>query len=273
MASPPDLLSRIERYYDAVPRSRTRVEEVGPFTLFVAESGWPYYARPRLGGSADFEPADVRAVLARQAELAVPQALEWMHERAPSLLDVARGAGMSVELCPLLALEGDPHGGAGSARMLHAAEPDQIALSRAAVSVGFAHPGTARGDGGIEARDAALGLDTTHTTVDELSLSLMRAGALCQAAVYATEAPELGPVGGGSYSAVDDVAEIAGVAVLPAYRRRGLGAQVTYVLASDALSRGVTTVFCSAESDDVARVYEGIGFRRVGTACIAKLAS
>ncbi|MEJ7742141.1 MAG: GNAT family N-acetyltransferase [Nocardioidaceae bacterium] len=77
------------------------------------------------------------------------------------------------------------------------------------------------------------------------------------------------PVGGGSYSPVDDVAELVGVAVLPAYRRRGLAAQVTHLLAMDAMARGVTTVFCSAQSEDVARVYEGIGFHRVGTACIA----
>jgi hypothetical protein len=33
------LLSTLERYYDAVPRGRARAEEVGPFTLFVAEEG------------------------------------------------------------------------------------------------------------------------------------------------------------------------------------------------------------------------------------------
>jgi len=36
------------------------------------------------------------------------------------------------------------------------------------------------------------------------------------------------------------------------------------------VSRGVTTVFCSADDDDVARVYAAVGFRRVGTACIAE---
>jgi len=29
-------------------------------------------------------------------------------------------------------------------------------------------------------------------------------------------------------------------------------------------------VFCSAQDDAVARVYEAVGFRRVGTACIAE---
>jgi predicted GNAT family acetyltransferase len=77
-------------------------------------------------------------------------------------------------------------------------------------------------------------------------------------------------VGGGSYLPVDGVAEIAGVGILPAYRRRGLAAQVTFVLASDARAHGVDTVFCSADSDDVARVYGRIGFIRVGTACIVE---
>ncbi len=81
------------------------------------------------------------------------------------------------------------------------------------------------------------------------------------------------PVGGGSYSAVAGVAEIAGVGVLRHTVGGGLAGQVTHVLARDALDGGVTTVFGSARSDDVARVYEAVGFRRVGTAWIAAVAS
>jgi len=32
----------------------------------------------------------------------------------------------------------------------------------------------------------------------------------------------------------------------------------------------VTTVFCGAQDEDVARIYAAVGFRRVGTACIAE---
>jgi predicted GNAT family acetyltransferase len=60
------------------------------------------------------------------------------------------------------------------------------------------------------------------------------------------------------------------VAVLPAFRRKGLARALTALLARDALDRGVSTVFCSAQDDDVARVYESVGFRRVGTACVAE---
>jgi hypothetical protein len=46
------LLGRIERYYDAVPRRFARVEECGPFTLFLGEpGGWTYYGRQGLGAA------------------------------------------------------------------------------------------------------------------------------------------------------------------------------------------------------------------------------
>ena len=79
-----------------------------------------------------------------------------------------------------------------------------------------------------------------------------------------------GPLAAGSCQAVDGVAEITGVGVLPSSRRLGLGAAVTALLAKDALDRGVETVFLSASDDAVARVYARIGFREIGTAMIAE---
>jgi predicted GNAT family acetyltransferase len=48
-----------------------------------------------------------------------------------------------------------------------------------------------------------------------------------------------------------------------------VGAAITTTLVADALARGATTVFLSAHDDAVARIYERIGFQRVGTACVA----
>jgi predicted GNAT family acetyltransferase len=75
----------------------------------------------------------------------------------------------------------------------------------------------------------------------------------------------------GWHQPLDGASEIVGVATLPAFRRRGLGAAVTGTLVADALERGVETVFLSADDDDVARVYARVGFRRVGTACGASV--
>ena len=66
------------------------------------------YARPRLGLDTEVVGTDVTAVLARQRELEVPQAIEWVHETTPSLLAAATEAGMTVERCPLLVLDGEP---------------------------------------------------------------------------------------------------------------------------------------------------------------------
>ncbi len=265
------LHERVERYYDAVPRARSAVEEVGPFTLFVATHGWPYYARPRLGGSGEFTVGDVRAVIDRQAELGVPRSIEWMHDVTPGLLDVARDAEMTVDVCPLLVLDGEPRGAAPNARMLTADDVDMVTLAGAAVSVGFGNPGTSTGPAGMPERDAAAA--DRPAFLEPVTVESMRSGRLGQAAVFDPDAPELGPVGGGSFTDVDRVAELTGIAVLPAYRRRGFAAQITKMMADTARRQGVTTVFCSAQNDDVARVYEGIGFRRVATACIAEVAA
>jgi ribosomal protein S18 acetylase RimI-like enzyme len=265
------LLDRLDRYYDAVPRGRSNTEEVGPFTLFVAVSGWPYYARPSRSSPPEASTDDVRRVLARQSELKVPQAIEWVHELAPSLVAHVEEAGASVLRAPLLVLRGEPRGETGAARMLGSEDKDAIAASRAAVSVAFDVGGTGSGREGLAARETALASE--YAQVQESVISRMESGEIRMAAAFDPDEPEVGPVGGGSYSPVGDVAEIAGVGVLPAYRRQGLAAQLTYVLARDALGRGVTTVFCSAQSEDVARVYGRIGFERVGTACIAEFAA
>jgi len=267
-------LGRLERYYDSVPRTGSRVEEVGPFTLFVAKSGWPYYARPRLGDAAAASPDDVRRVLARQREIGVPQSIEWVDETTPRLMETVRSVGVEVEVCPLLVLRRDPRGSAGTARLLHPDLPGDVAdlaVSRAAVSVGFGNPGTATGAAGIAERDQALA--ERDEGANAFALEGMRAGRLRLAAVYDAADLGVGPVGGGSYSPVDGVAEIAGVGVLPAYRRRGLAGQLTFAMARHALGSGVTTVFCSAQTPEVARVYEAVGFRRVGTACVAAASS
>jgi predicted GNAT family acetyltransferase len=84
------------------------------------------------------------------------------------------------------------------------------------------------------------------------------------------ESPVDGVLASGMLQRVGDVAEVAGVATLPSARRRGLGAAVTAALARHARREGVDVVFLSAGSTEIARVYEGVGFRRIGTACIGE---
>jgi ribosomal protein S18 acetylase RimI-like enzyme len=255
------LLPLLERYYDTAPRATARTEDLGPLTLFVAERGWPYYARPRLGLQDVVRREEVEAVLDRQSALSVPRSLEWVHESTPSLEQAAREAGMSVARCPLLLLDSltAPSAPAGWVRIVDADDPDL-----AAIHVAFGAAGTASGPQSVAERDAAVAGASTSL---DATREAIRAGRSVQVGGF-DDAD--GPVGGGSHNPRGDVSEIVGVGVLPAHRRRGLAAAVTALLATDAAERGVRTVFCSAESADVARIYESLGFRRVGTACIAE---
>ncbi|PZG11689.1 GNAT family N-acetyltransferase [Micromonospora craterilacus] len=269
-----DLLDRLERFYDAVPRDAARAENHGACVLFVRESpGWPFYARPRPGADQPPSLADLTVVRARQRELGLPEALEWVHEVNPELLAVARSAGLAVLEAPLMVLDpaavGDPTTFTDvPVRLLAASAPTlaaDVATRRAVAAVGFAAPGTGRGEAGPAQRDAArTGLDVA--ALDEERTRIADGSRLSALA----ETPDEGALASGMAMRVDDVAEIAGVATLPSARRRGLAAAVTATLARALLADGVAVVFLSAGSEEIARVYLRAGFRRVGTACIAE---
>ncbi len=260
------MLERIETYYDAVPRSNADAFDLGPFTLFVSRGGWPYYARPRLRHDGPHATtADVEAVRARQRELIVPETFEWVDETSPGLIDLIATTSLAVERLPLLVLaeSSQRRSPAGvSVRVVDPNDPD-LARIKAAVHVGFATSGTAVGQAGVPERDK-LAADTTPERLATLIERLRRG-----LTVMVVADDESGPLAAGSHQPVGGVTEIVGVATLPSARRRGLGAAITAALVDDARRRGVDTVFLSAGSDAVARVYESVGFRRIATACIA----
>jgi ribosomal protein S18 acetylase RimI-like enzyme len=249
------LLATLEAYYDAAPRPLATAEEVGPFTLFVRSSsqGWPFYARPSLGYDRPCTAAQVSAVRERQRELDVPESFEWVHETTPTLLAAAREAGLQVAECPLLVL---PHGAAAltpplpagyTVSILPVDSPDLPSVM-GAVDAGF------------------TGTDEVDPRPLGAAAELLRSGLMAMAGAYDGR----GVVGGGSHSPRGTTTELAGIAVIPRARRQGVGAAITALLVADARERGVTTVFLSARDDTVARVYERIGFQRVGTACVAE---
>jgi predicted GNAT family acetyltransferase len=65
----------------------------------------------------------------------------------------------------------------------------------------------------------------------------------------------------------DGVTEIAGVATVSEYRKRGLGALVTAVAVQAAAERaGVTLAWLTPGSDGADRIYRSVGFEPVATA-------
>ncbi|MEU6394888.1 GNAT family N-acetyltransferase [Streptomyces sp. NPDC046939] len=261
------LLSRIERYYDAVPRAAARVEEHGSLTLFVREgAGWPYYARPALRPDAPPpSAADVTAVAARQRELGVPEAFEWVAETTPGMRAAVEEAGLRISAHPLMARGAsaplpDPH---PLVRVLNARDPF-LAAALALPHVAFAEPGTGVGSAGAAELSSMVAERAGDGSVPDAQ-DRIRAGRLVLAA-----AVENGVVlCSGMHLPVGDVTEIAGVGTLPVARRRGLGLAVTSALLSEAVASGASTVFLSAGDDEVARIYARLGFAPVGTAMIA----
>ncbi|MEU6313877.1 GNAT family N-acetyltransferase [Streptomyces sp. NPDC047014] len=259
-------LAELEQYYDTVPRvGGARAEDFGPLTLFVQEgAGWPYYARPALGGPAATA-ADVERVRARQRELGLPEAFEWVAENSPSLRAAAEAAGLHVHAHPLMVLEGSgelpPH---PEVRLIGADDP----LLAAAVTVpalAFADPGTALGEAGPAELAAALADPSLESHRASVAAKLAAGTSGMAAAVRDGVV-----LCSGMYNPVGEVAEVVGIGTLPSARRQGLALGVTAALVAEARARGARTVFLSAGDEDVARVYARAGFRRIATALIAE---
>jgi ribosomal protein S18 acetylase RimI-like enzyme len=290
-----DVFDRLERFYDAVPRDGAVAEDIGGLVLFVRKgAGWPYYARPRLAAGQAPSAADVTAVRNRQRELGVPEAFEWVHEHDPDLLAVVRSTGLQVLLAPLMVLETAallpdlPLPGA-AVRLVDpggASFDADIAARRAVGMLGFAAPaGAGQGAAGTVpvpvdelAADGTLAAGPAGPaqrdavpppTAEEIAHERRRAAAGRVLSGLVESATE-GVLASGVLQRVGRVAEIAGVATLPSARRRGYASQLAAALARRAVADGADLVFLSAGDDDVARLYSRVGFRRIGTACIAE---
>ena len=263
-----EIIKRIETYCDTQPRERARAEEHGPLVLFVpVGAGFPYYARPRAGEHGPVTAADVQTVRGRQRELKLPESFEWIEGFAPEMAAAAAEAGLRVHRHSLLVLgtliPAPPLPPATSVRIVAPDDPELV-QAWAVPGVAFAHPGSEIGRAGTVERDK---LAADH---DPASIEVVRERLRAGRSVLATAAGPNGPLASGSYQHAAGVAEITGIGTLPASRRRGLGAAVTYTLAAHAIARGTPTVFLSAADSDAARIYTRLGFREIGTAMIAE---
>jgi ribosomal protein S18 acetylase RimI-like enzyme len=268
VVSDDEIIGRIDAFCDAVARKRARAELIGSLVLFVPVGpGFPYYARPRLGDRPRATVGDVRSARARQRELLLPESFEWVERTAPDMASAAAAAGLSVHAHPLLVLDSLVRPPRVPERIrvgIVAPDDPDLILAWAVPRVAFGYPGMAIGEITVTERDKVA---ANH---DGGTIELLRERLRSGRSVLATAAGQNGPLAAGSYQLADGVAEITGIGVLPASRRRGLGAAVTHALAADALANGARTVFLSATDAAVARVYTRLGFREIGTAMIAE---
>jgi len=230
---------------DAV-RSRD-VVEVGPFVAtFTSGSTNPFlnYAIPIAGARPT---GDDIASLGREFERRGRRPrLEYLPSLAPEVEPALLAHGYTVELrTPLMTCTEVDAGGEPEGVEVRLVESDDDI--RAAVT----------------AQDEAYGElgSADDARVGRVRESLEAGGLL----VLARDGTTGEPAGGGACTPpYDGATELAGVGVRPAFRRRGIAAAVTALLARTMLDRGVATVFLMAAGDGEARIYERVGFARIG---------
>jgi predicted N-acetyltransferase YhbS len=258
------MLDCVERYFAAAPLPDARIAEVGGLDVPVGSPSWPYPARPRPGGPP-VTVNDVRSAAALQVATRLPVAVEWICERAPELASAARAAGLVVEELPLLVAADPvelllPHG-----VRLYVVGSDDPDLPRyeQVTAIAFAHPG-----GRADVRETPP--DTSPEAAARTAVLRERIAAGRTVMMVAVENGE--PVAVGSHHPVDidgqEISEVAGVATLPRLRGRGLGAGLASALVAHA-RESADLVFLTAGDDDVARVYERVGFARLATSAVA----
>jgi GNAT superfamily N-acetyltransferase len=273
--SSPGLLDRIERYFALAPLADARVHAVGPLQVPTGSPHWPYPARPEPGREAEVTVEDVRAAVALQEQAGLPASLEWLGDRCRGLAGVARSAGLVVEELPLL-VAADPVAVLLPAEVrlfLVGADDPRLGLYQRLIELAFASPApgpAAPAGAGQGTPDVALG-DPGPGELPPTEALRERVAAGRTVMMVAVDDGQ--PVAIGSHQPVQvdgtEVSEVVGVATLPRFRGRGLGAGLTSALVEHA-RQTADLVFLSAGDDDVARVYERAGFARVGTSCLAE---
>ncbi len=206
--------------------------------------------------------ADIDLVRARQRELGVPEAFEWLAEVTPSLRGRIEAAGLPVAERPLMILDPLhqlPPQPLPASVTIRAVDADDPALPEvmALPELAFADEGTEVGSAGhaeLAAVAEELSADGAAATV-RASLRGKPQGARRRVR------PGRHPLAAGHYHPVNGTTEIGGVGTLPAARRQGLGAAVTAALAAHAREHGVATVFLAYAEEAVARIYARLGFR------------
>ncbi len=252
----------MDAYFDAAPRADAEPVETGAFTLFVGRTPSSYYARPASAHRKPITSADLGTLEKACVEHGVDLAIEWVHEVHPELVELAGAYGLEVSTHALMVAAASNVVAREVAdvrlRIIDAGDA-AVSSGRAVADVSFTFGGTGIGPAGATERDVVatgLSADLVEHLRDRVRRGLT---------VTAVAESDAGVLAVGSYQPVGELAEVVAVATLPDARRRGLAGAVTALLARHAREHGVPDLLLSAQDDDVARVYERVGFRRVGS--------
>jgi len=240
--------ARIQQSVVANLSHRPAPVEVGPFVIGIdpgTDSPGINYATPVPGVA--ITRSDVDDLVAAFREAARKPRLEYVVSAAPRLEALLTAAGFTVEarhdylICVPGALTAPPATGGFDLR-----EPstgaERLALTAAQIEAFGGDPASATTDGDRLAR-------------------LQSAGG---AAVMAVAADGTCAGGGQAVPPRGGVSEVAGIAVVERFRRRGLGGAITARITERLFAAGADVAWLEASGEDSWRVYERIGYRPAG---------
>src|SRR6266511_1954076 len=238
-------LARVAAYL----QSNSRSERIGPFLVGFTPhtaSPWLNYAVPVPGASPT--PAEAAALVAAFEQRGLLPRLEYLPATAPDVEPALSAAGFTAEGRPPVLV-------CAPADLRHPSGPDgigyELATDRDVLHQVLVLQHEAYGEPA----------PPTPHDVDRAVRHVERGGLTGLARDTAT-----GPVVGAGQTtrAVGGVAELVGGAVAAAYRRRGIAAAVSAFLTRTAHDRGADMVWLEAAGPGEQRVYERVGYRKVG---------
>jgi ribosomal protein S18 acetylase RimI-like enzyme len=243
------ILERIQDYVRRYAAENRRVERTGPFlATFGLHSNGPYlnYAVPDDGS----EPTDeevARLVASYQSRQLRPR-VEVLPRLAPAVVGTLLRAGFKEEgVLQFMACNAETCADVDPPSGIDIVFPSEQAQYMALVEV----------------RHEAFGEPGSATTADAV-----RARASVEGGGFAAVAIEISsgePVGSGAcLIPYEGVTELTSVGVLSRCRRRGIGALVAATLTRAALMSGVEIVFLNPAHNEGERLYERVGFTKVG---------
>jgi ribosomal protein S18 acetylase RimI-like enzyme len=241
----PALIDRLQQFLRLAAANGNAVVPMPPFTAFLHERDplkYFNYAVP----DGDVEPTadDVARLRAAFHERDRLPRLEWVEECAPRVAPVLAHEGMVEELrAPLM--------GCTPARLVEAgADLPDLTIR----PVGDADLWDVK-----NVQRPAFGQPRIPPDDDPGDPRLRGGGS-----VLARSAGD--PVAAATWTAViDGVSEVAGVATVERWRRRGLAGAVTAAAAREAFAAGAELCVISPGGEEAQRVYERAGFRRMAT--------
>jgi predicted GNAT family acetyltransferase len=239
----------IQRSVVAQLSARPQVVEVGPFVLGwdpTSPSKFISYATPRPG--AVVTPADVAALVAAFREIDRIPRLEYVVSTAPELEKQLVEAGFAIEARHEYLV-------CSPSTFVDVTPPDGVEIAEPVTDADFWGMITAQAEAFGDAFEVGPGdVDRSRRTVAR--------GGVVRLARNLTDGLVVG--GGQASPPSEGVAEVAGIAVTEAYRRRGIAGAITAAITRETFSRGVEGAWLEASGEESWRVYERVGFVPTG---------